>query len=85
MSTLPVGDIPKSNGQSSVDEPITPIVHHADMRKSGAAETNQLSPLGQKIFLDRYAMKDMSKRTLGPEEAFFIGFHDADQTNLGQV
>src|SRR4030095_14464765 len=63
MSTRTVGDIQKSNGQSSVDDAITPIVPHADVRKTGTAETNQLSPLGQKIFLDRYAMKDMSKKT----------------------
>src|SRR5712692_12030698 len=72
MSTPPVGDIQKSNGQSSADDPITPIVPHADVRKAGAVETNQLSPLGQKIFLDRYAMKDMSKRTLSPEDMVIV-------------
>src|SRR5947207_11662002 len=72
MSTRPVGNITKSNGQSSVDDAITPIVPHADVRKSGAVETNQLSPLGQKIFLDRYAMKDMSKRTLAPDDMVIV-------------
>ena len=65
MSTRSVGDIQKSNGQTPVDDSISPIVPHADVRKSGAlAESNQLTELGQKIFLDRYALKDMSKRTL---------------------
>jgi len=73
MSTRPVGDIPKANGQTSADEAITPIVPNADVRKSGAvAENNQLSPLGQKIFLDRYALKDMSKRTLSPEDMVIV-------------
>src|SRR5947208_15943293 len=72
MSTRPVGDITKSNGQSSVDDAITPIVPNADVRKSGAVETNHLSPLGQKIFLDRYAMKDMSKRTLAPDDMVIV-------------
>ncbi|MEP6637645.1 MAG: adenosylcobalamin-dependent ribonucleoside-diphosphate reductase, partial [Acidobacteriota bacterium] len=72
MSTRSVGDLQKSNGQSPVDEAITPIVPHADVRKSGTVETNQLNPLGQKIFLDRYAMKDMSKRTLSPEDMVIV-------------
>ncbi|MEK6324312.1 MAG: adenosylcobalamin-dependent ribonucleoside-diphosphate reductase [Acidobacteriota bacterium] len=72
MSTRPVGDTQKSNGQSSVDDAITPMVPHADMRKSGAVENNQLSQLGQKIFLDRYALKDMSKRTLAPDDMVIV-------------
>ena len=65
MSTRPVGDVQKSNGQTQVDDSISPLVPHADVRKSGAViESNQLTELGQKIFLDRYALKDMSKRTL---------------------
>jgi len=65
MSTRSVGDIPKSNGQSNADDSISPLVPHADVRKAASiAENNQLTELGQKIFLDRYALKDMSKRTL---------------------
>jgi ribonucleoside-diphosphate reductase alpha chain len=40
------------------------IVPHADVRKGGTVENNDLSELGHKIFLDRYAMKDIRKRTL---------------------
>ena len=73
MSTRSVGDIQKSNGQTSVDEPISPLVPHADVRKSGSvAENNQLSELGQKIFLDRYALKDMSKRTLSSGDMVIV-------------
>src|SRR5215813_1844819 len=64
MSTRSVGDIQKSNGQSKADDSISPLVPHADVRKAVIAENNQLTELGQKIFLDRYALKDMSKRTL---------------------
>jgi hypothetical protein len=43
------------------------------VRKSGAvAETNQLTELGQKIFLDRYALKDMSKRTLSTGDMVIV-------------
>ena len=73
MSTRSVGDIQKSNGQTPVDDSISPIVPHADVRKSGAvAESNQLTELGQKIFLDRYALKDMSKRTLSAGDMVIV-------------
>src|SRR5262245_21693317 len=73
MSSRSVGDVQKSNGKTSVDDSISPLVPHADVRKSGAvAENNQLSELGQKIFLDRYALKDMSKRTLAPSDMVIV-------------
>jgi len=73
MSTRSVGDLQKPNGQTSVDDPISPLVPHADLRKTVAvAENNQLSELGQKIFLDRYAMKDMSKRTLSTDDMVIV-------------
>jgi ribonucleoside-diphosphate reductase alpha chain len=73
MSTRSAGDLQKSNGQTSVDDSISPLVPHADVRTTGAvAENNQLSELGQKIFLDRYAMKDMSKRTLAPTDMVIV-------------
>lgn len=73
MSTRSVGDLQKSNTQPSVDDSISPLVPHADLRKpSTVAENNQLSELGQKIFLDRYAMKDMSKRTLSTGDMVIV-------------
>src|SRR4029077_4021294 len=73
MSTRSVGDLQKPNGQTSVDDSISPLVPHADLRKTAAvAENNQLSELGQKIFLDRYAMKDMSKRTLSTDDMVIV-------------
>src|SRR5436190_4188581 len=73
MSTRSVGDIQKSNGQTPVDDSISPLVPHADVRKSGAvADNNQLTELGQKIFLDRYALKDMSKRTLSTGDMVIV-------------
>src|SRR6185436_3994513 len=65
MSSRSIGDVNKSNGQTSLEDTLSPLVPHADVRTSGApADNNQLNELGQKIFLDRYAMKDMRKRTL---------------------
>src|ERR1700752_4530799 len=65
MSSRSIGDVNKTNGQSSLEDAISPLVPHADVRPSGApADKNQLNGLGQTIFLDRYAMKDMRKRTL---------------------
>lgn len=73
MSTRSVGDLQKSNAQPSVDDSISPLVPHADLRKPIAVvENNQLSELGQKIFLDRYAMKDMSKRTLSTGDMVIV-------------
>jgi ribonucleoside-diphosphate reductase alpha chain len=73
MSTRSAGDLPKSNGQTSVEDSISPLVPRADVRTAGAiAENNQLTELGQKIFLDRYAMKDMSKRTLSPTDMVIV-------------
>lgn len=65
MSTRSIGDVQKSTTQTSLEDSISPLVPHADVRKAGRlADNNQLNELGQKIFLDRYAMKDMRKRTL---------------------
>ena len=73
MSTRSIGDLNKSNGQSPAEDSISPLVSHADVRSSsGALENNELSELGQKIFLDRYAMKDMRKRTLGPGDLVIV-------------
>src|SRR3982751_3926271 len=65
MSTRSVGDPQEPSSQASLEESISPLVPHADVRKQGGVvDNNQLNELGQKIFLDRYAMKDMRKRTL---------------------
>lgn len=65
MSTRSVGDPQNPNSQASLEDSISPLVPHADVRKAGGVvDNNQLSELGQKIFLDRYAMKDIRKRTL---------------------
>jgi len=73
MSSRSAGDLPKSNGQTPVDDSISQLVPHADVRTTTAvAENNQLTELGQKIFLDRYAMKDMSKRTLSAGDMVIV-------------
>ena len=60
---------------------------HADVRTSGApADKNQLNELGQKIFLDRYAMKDMRKRTLSVGDLVIVCVDPASgQREIGIV
>ncbi|HWC77262.1 MAG TPA: adenosylcobalamin-dependent ribonucleoside-diphosphate reductase, partial [Blastocatellia bacterium] len=60
----PIGDGPNPKIQTSPEDAISPLVPNADVRRTSAADNNELNELGQKIFLDRYAMKDMHKRTL---------------------
>src|SRR5215470_6068990 len=67
MSTRSLGDIKGSapTSESGIDETISPVLPNVDIRSGKeASQSNELSELGQKIFLDRYAMKDMRKRTL---------------------
>jgi ribonucleoside-diphosphate reductase alpha chain len=64
MATRTIGDIQKTNGNASIEDSL--LIENAEVRSSGElANNNELNELGQKIFLDRYAMKDMKKRTLG--------------------
>src|ERR1700682_5270978 len=68
MATRSIGDlqrIGKQNGSASVEGSISAMLPNADIRNpSGCHLTNELNELGQKIFLDRYALKDIKKRTL---------------------
>src|SRR5262252_7938720 len=67
MSTRSLGDIKGSapTSESGIDETISPVLPNVDIRSGKeASQSNELSELGQKIFLDRYALKDMRKRTL---------------------
>ena len=82
--------------RTSVDDSISPLVPHADVRTPVAAvENNQLTELGQKIFLDRYALKDTTKRTLSTGDLVIvcvdaktgqreIGIVDCDGRNGGR-
>ena len=82
MATRPVGDIQKSNGQTQIDTFSAPLVAHRD----GAADDNELNDLGQKIFLDRYAMKDMHKRTLSVGDMVIVCTDDkTGQREIGTV
>jgi ribonucleoside-diphosphate reductase alpha chain len=72
MSTRSVGDAQNPNSPTT-EEPISTLVPHADVRHAGGVvDNNQLSELGQKIFLDRYALKDMRKRTLAPGDMVIV-------------
>jgi len=72
MSTRSVGDAQNPNSPTT-EEPLSPLVPHADVRHAGGViDNNQLSELGQKIFLDRYALKDMRKRTLAPGDTVIV-------------
>ncbi|HJQ26869.1 MAG TPA: adenosylcobalamin-dependent ribonucleoside-diphosphate reductase [Blastocatellia bacterium] len=71
MSTRSVGNAQNPTGPNA-EEPLSPLVPHADVRHAGVVDNNQLSELGQKIFLDRYALKDMRKRTLAPGDMVIV-------------
>jgi ribonucleoside-diphosphate reductase alpha chain len=71
MSTRSVGNAQNPTGPNN-EEPLSPLVPHADVRHAGVVDNNQLSELGQKIFLDRYALKDMRKRTLAPGDMVIV-------------
>jgi len=87
MATRSIGDIKKSNGQTPIEDSISPLVPHADLRTSGgSAERNELNELGQKIFLDRYALKDMHKRTLSVGDMVIVCVDDkTGQREIGTV
>jgi ribonucleoside-diphosphate reductase alpha chain len=85
MSTRSVGGVQKSNGQTSPDEPVSSVIARADVRTT-PAESNELNELGQKIFLDRYALKDMRKRTLSVGDTVIVCVDTATgQREIGQV
>ena len=87
MATRTIGDIPKSNG----------IASHPDGQEAGheagqeevrgeGGRKNELNELGQKIFLDRYAVKDAKKRTLGVGDLVIVCVDDkTGQREIGTV
>jgi ribonucleoside-diphosphate reductase alpha chain len=87
MATRSIGDIKQSNGQTSLEESLSAAVPHADVWKAGGdADNNRLNELGQKIFLDRYALKDMHKRTLSAGDMVIVCVDDkTGQREIGTV
>ncbi|HKY05724.1 MAG TPA: ribonucleotide reductase N-terminal alpha domain-containing protein, partial [Blastocatellia bacterium] len=87
MATRSFGDLKKSNGQTSLEDSISPLIPRADLRTaSPTADTNELNELGQKIFLDRYALKDMQKRTLSVGDMVIVCVDDkTGQREIGLV
>jgi ribonucleotide reductase alpha subunit len=85
MATRTIGDIQKSNGNALTGDSIT--VTNADTRQSGQnSEKNELNELGQKIFLDRYAVKDAKKRTLAVGDLVIVIVDDkSGQREIGTV
>lgn len=85
MATRTIGDIQKTNGNASIEESL--LVENAEVRSSGElANNNELNELGQKIFLDRYAMKDMKKRTLGIGDLVIVCVDDkTGQREIGTI
>src|SRR5215211_5598704 len=82
MATRTIGEIPKTNGK--VEETFVP---DADMlHSSGNEEKNRLNELGQKIFLDRYAVKDAKKRTLAVGDLVIVCVDDkTGQREIGTI
>lgn len=76
MATRSIGDVQnKSNPdpKAKINEQVASVVSRADVWDTGSdRENNQLNDLGQKIFLDRYALKDMLKRTLAVDDMVIV-------------
>jgi ribonucleoside-diphosphate reductase alpha chain len=87
MSTRSIGDLNDPEGPTSSEDPITPLAPHADVRTNDSSDSkNELNELGQKIFLDRYAMKDMPKRTLSVGDLVIVCVDDkTGQREIGHV
>lgn len=88
MATRSIGNVQnKSNPDANLNEQITNIVSRADVWDTGSdRESNHINELGQKIFLDRYAMKDMLKRTLGVGDLVIVCTDvKTGQREIGQV
>src|SRR5215467_2617154 len=89
MSTRSLGDIKGSapTSESGIDETISPVLPNVDIRSGkGASQSNELSELGQKIFLDRYALKDMRKRTLSAGDLVIVCVDvKTGQREIGEV
>src|SRR5262249_26714852 len=90
MATRSLGDLTgagKSNGQASIEDAISSVIPNADVRTAGgASRSNDLNELGQKIFLDRYALKDALKRTLSVGDTVIVCVDDkTGQREIGEV
>src|SRR5215471_19794223 len=89
MSTRSFGDIKtgKSSNESGIDETISPVLPNVDIRSGKeASQSNELNELGQKIFLDRYALKDMRKRTLAVGDTVIVCVDTATgQREIGTI
>jgi ribonucleoside-diphosphate reductase alpha chain len=91
MATRSFGDIQgigNTNGQGSLEQgTISSVLPNADIRTDTQdIHTNDLNELGQKIFLDRYALKDMKKRTLTVGDLVIVCTDDkTGQREIGEV
>ena len=91
MATRSFGDIQrigKTNGQGNFDQgSISSVPASADIRTDLQSMcSNELNELGQKIFLDRYALKDMKKRTLGVGDMVIVCVDPkTGQREIGEV
>ncbi|MBI3652760.1 MAG: adenosylcobalamin-dependent ribonucleoside-diphosphate reductase [Acidobacteria bacterium] len=85
MATRTIGDIQKTNGKASLDDSLR--VSNPEAHNVGeTVNKNDLNELGQKIFLDRYAMKDMKKRTLAVGDLVIVCVDDkTGQREIGTV
>lgn len=83
-----IASVGKTNGQGTYQQDaITSVAANADIRTDGYdLLTNELNELGQKIFLDRYALKDMKKRTLTVGDMVIVCVDDkTGQREIGEV
>ncbi len=82
MATRTIGEIPKTNG--NIEDAFVPDIDV--LPTSGIEEKNRLNELGQKIFLDRYAVKDAKKRTLAVGDLVIVCVDDkTGQREIGKI
>ncbi|MEW6130035.1 MAG: LAGLIDADG family homing endonuclease [Acidobacteriota bacterium] len=82
MATGTIGEIQKTNGK--VEEGFAPDAETA--HSSESVGINILNELGQKIFLDRYAVKDAKKRTLAIGDLVIVCVDDkTGQREIGTI
>ncbi|HEY6328795.1 MAG TPA: adenosylcobalamin-dependent ribonucleoside-diphosphate reductase, partial [Blastocatellia bacterium] len=91
MATRSFGNIQglgKTNGQGTFEQgALSSVVSNVDNRTDPKSiQTNELNELGQKIFLDRYALKDMKKRTLAVGDMVIVCVDPkTGQREIGEV
>ena len=76
----------KSTGHQAKSSNGSSGVNGSTAASLSTLETNMLHPLGEKIFLDRYALKDAKKESVGAGDTVIVAVNlETGQREIGQV